>query len=469
MSMQPSQHGQAQPDAPAPPRTAQETRRLQDYQMQMMLNQQQAQRIRMAREAQQQVESISPGLSPSSPSTAEPRSSKRKLVHLLNDTAAEPQEVVGAHARAETGDRDGDGHDLALASGDATAGTADPSGLPYVVLYRAVCSSGHRKCNGRTYQDRPHVAVVDGEPHLAGTRPVLDPGSLLAARNNPTAFVVYRESYCADGGATHPARPSTSPPGAEPVRDIIFVVSEQLQGALQRLSRFAPDDGSYEDGCSPRSQSLQLSGSPSEYSRYFFYHHRDALHQAVTTDPCGGEVKCLLSHLLDHPDPMYAKCDTLFNQGLVTSETSPWLFQPNEIVVCNSGLLETAYVLSSVGGGSDCVKLVCWNWGYDGRWLRRKEATVAVTSPKAAPAPITKLAVYPLRHADERTRLRLFERGNRFWALRNQTHVSYEGPDYDGENIYVGFLFFPRVPFKSGSVLTGRPTLPVCSLRTRGV
>ncbi len=449
MSMPPSQQG-PDPPVPRPVAPAQDATQLQDYQMQMMLmNQQNARRLMMARQEQEQPHPSSPG--------TKPRNSKRKIDHLLNDDAAEPAEV-GAPSVVRLPRRC-----------DAMAGTADSSGLPYVMLYRAVCSSGHRKCNDRIYQDKPHVAVVDGEAHLAGGRPVFDLGLLLAPRNDPTAFIVYRESYCAaDGAEKDPARPSTIPPGAEPVRDIIFIVSEQLQGAFQRLSRFAPDDGAYgrpqrDNGCSPRPRPPQLSASPAEYSRYFFYHHRDAIHQAVTTDPCGGDVKSLLTHLLDSPDPMYAKCGILFGQGLVTPETLPWLFQPNEVVVCNSGLGEVAYVLRDcpvlVGGaGSDSVELACWNWGYDGRSLRRKEETVAVTAPRGNPVPITQLSAYPLRYADERTRLRLFERGSRFWALRNPAHVSYEGPDYNGERIYVGSHFLISVPSTSRFVLTERAT-----------
>ena len=401
----------------------------------MMLEGQKAKRSMMARQEQERPRPSSPG--------TERQKSKRKLDHLLNDDAAEPAEVGAPSV-------------VRLAPGrDAAAGAAKPSDVPYVVLYRAVCSSGYRKCNGRIYQDKPHAAAVDGEVHLTGSRPVLDLGALLAARNGPTAFVVYRESYCADGAETHPVQPSASPPGAEPFCSIISVVSGKLQAAFERLSRFAPDDGTYgrskqDNRCSRRLRSPQLSASPFEYSEYFFYHHRDAIHKAVTRDPCGEDVKSLLMYVLDSPNPMFVKCDTLFDQGLVTPETLLWLFQPNEVVVSNSDLGEVAYVvsdysLSAGDAGLDSAELVCWNWGYDGRWLRRKEKTVVVPVPRGVAVPITQLPAYPLRYADERTRLRLFERGSRFWASRNPTHVSYEGPDYSGERIYVGSHFLTTV------------------------
>ncbi len=296
----------------------------------------------------------------------------------------------------------------------------------------------------------PRVAVVDGEVHLTGSRLVLDLGALLDARKTPAAFVVYRESDCADGGETQPAQISAIPSGAEPLRDIIFVVSAKLQGALQRLSRFAPNEGAYgrsqqDNRPSPRLWLPPLSASPSEYSWYFFYHHREAIQKAVTTDPCGGDVKSLLMYVLDSPNHMFVKCDSLFGQGLVTPETLPWLFLPNEVIVRNSGQGDMASVLRHYfvlagGPGSDSVELSCWNWGFDGRWLRRKESTGTVTTLRAVAAPITQLTAYPLRYADERTKLRLFERGSRFWASRNPTHFSYEGPDYTGEHVYVGSL-----------------------------
>ncbi len=433
--MPPSQHG-PDPPVPRPAAPAQNTAQLQAYQMQMMSeHQQNAGRLMEARQEQEKPQ-------PSSPST-EPPSSKRKIGHLLNDDAAESPVGASSAVRPACG-------------GNATAGTAEASGVPYVVLYRVVCSSGYRKCNGRIYQDRPRVAVVDGEVHLTGSRPVLDLGALLAARKDPAEFVVFHESDCVDGDETYLAQVSATPPGAEPFREIIFVVSEKLQRALQRLSRFAPNDGAYgrsqqDNRPSPRLCSAPFSTSPSEYSLYFLYHHRDAIHKAVTMDPCGRDVKPLLMYVLDSPKGMFADCDALFGQGLVSPETLPWLFLPNEVVVSNSGQGEVAFVLrhfsvSARGVGSDSVELACWNWGYDGRWLRRKENTGTVTVSRGVATPIAKLTAYPLRYADERTRLRLFERGSRFWASRNSTHFSYEGPDYNGERIYVGSHFLTSVP-----------------------
>jgi len=140
---------------------------------------------------------------------------------------------------------------------------------------------------------------------------------------------------------------------------------------------------------------------------------------------------------------MFAKCDDLFLQERVSSETLPWLFRPNEVIVSQEGPHEIAYVLRSVpkGGESDSVELECWNWAYDGVSLRRKDRILSLSAPAYGTVPISELAIYPLRFASPQTKQRLFDRGQRFWELRNQTHVSYEGPDYNGERVYVGFLF----------------------------
>jgi hypothetical protein len=136
---------------------------------------------------------------------------------------------------------------------------------------------------------------------------------------------------------------------------------------------------------------------------------------------------------------MYTKCNDLFSRGLVTSETLAWLFRPNEIIMHREGKLLTAYVLRAVPmwSGPNTVELDCWNWGYDGKWFQRKDKILTVTCLSYSAIYITELSVYPLRYAEEQTRQQLHRTGSHFWKLRYQTHVAYEGPDYQGERVFV--------------------------------
>ncbi|KAK4154223.1 Fidgetin-like protein 1 [Chaetomidium leptoderma] len=335
----------------------------------------------------------------------------------------------------------------------------DPTGLPHdgdndtesntesnrlrVVLYRVACSSRNHKCDDRIYEGAPSNKLIDKALHLAHSAPVSDLGIFIANRG-PTAFVVYREVYCGSSVEVRSSLPLSNLCAAQQVQETVSAVSGELHATLQRLSKFAPDRGAYNRGhdyrhMHPRTSPLnRLSNSPSEYSPYFFYHHREVIKQAATVGLGGESLNALWSYLQRHPDPMYARCDELFAQGQVSADTLPWLFQPNKMVVCKEGPLEVAYVLRDVpkGGTSNAVELDCWYWAYDGNALQRKDKKVKLTAPTYDSIPIRQLSAYPLQYANDETRQRLFERGGRFWELRNTPHVSYEGPDYQGERVY---------------------------------
>ncbi|VUC30849.1 unnamed protein product [Clonostachys rosea] len=133
---------------------------------------------------------------------------------------------------------------------------------------------------------------------------------------------------------------------------------------------------------------------------------------------------------------MHEKCDQLFSQGLVTLETLPWLFQPNEMVVSRQGPLVLAHVLWKFPIERQQLVLQCWNWGYNGHWLRRKDTELTVDISTYDEVKIQDLAVFPIIYASEAIKKRLQDNGNAFWRLKQKKLVSYEGLDYRGERIY---------------------------------
>ena len=217
-------------------------------------------------------------------------------------------------------------------------------------------------------------------------------------------------------------------------------MSVELQSILQQKSMFAPDHDAYKVGKS-ESQSYQsssaLSAAPSEYSHRFLYHHRPVLNAEAAAAVDGSPIKTLVSYLLSNPDVMYRKCDELFSRGMVTQDTLPWLFYPNDILVSSQGSLHMAYVLRRVPMEGSTLRLLCWNWGYDGHRLSRKDTTLTVDIPSYGEMRINQLAVYPLRFATQEVAERILKNGEKFWSLSRQVLISYEGPDYRDERIYV--------------------------------
>jgi hypothetical protein len=175
-------------------------------------------------------------------------------------------------------------------------------------------------------------------------------------------------------------------------------------------------------------------------------------------DSFSDSAKALREYVQNGPHSVYYRAlDELFNRGQASAESLEWLYESNEVLLCKEGSLEVAYTLRSppAVGTSGSVELDCWSWGYDGTALRRKDKTIKLTVPTYGTVPIVELSAYPLRYAEKATRKRLLERGRRFWELRNQIHVSYEGPDYKGERVYVSLY--------SLIVITGRDRHPLIS------
>ncbi|KAM7203902.1 hypothetical protein V8F33_001873 [Rhypophila sp. PSN 637] len=309
----------------------------------------------------------------------------------------------------------------------------------YRVLYRVACSDKQVLCHRRIYQDKPRRVTINGEYHLCGAKLIPDLDDFLAS-SPATAFIVYRDVLCEKGSRSTFLGANSSKPASKSFREIISVVSEDLHETLQRNSLFAPDHAAYKDGPNALEEdafnSTALSNSPWEYSHQFLYHHREILSDANERDPQGGPVTALLSYLRSCPDPMYAKCDALFSRGAVTKDTLPWLFRPNEVVVSKEGPLQMAYVLKHFPSEDSTLRLFCWNWGYDGHWLHRKPATLFVEIPSFGEMSITALAAYPLRFAQQEVGERILTNGKRFWDLRRQGLIAYEGPDYQGERDY---------------------------------
>jgi hypothetical protein len=468
---------------------------LMDYQMQLMqLENQNKERLRFAREEQDMIQGSQDGVVIGSqgrrkqrpaPSGMVPGQMLPPLVLQQQRQIAQPLAML-AQATQQQLDGNMDAANVSMDLGDfeadiqagdeiqpeAVTEPQDPSkpaldadavahdiNQHHVVLYRIVCATRRRYCHGRISQSPPCSQYIEGQLHLVHPDPVENLPAFLSARQHPTAFIVYHEVRCditADA-SSHGAFP---PPSDLPCpRELVAVVSGELHVALQKISKFPHDHRAYMSSPALHRDSANLtSTSPSEYTLYFLYHHRDVLCETSMLDSFSDSAKALREYVQNGPHSVYYRAlDELFNRGQASAESLEWLYESNEVLLCKEGSLEVAYTLRSppVVGTSGSVELDCWSWGYDGTALRRKDKTIKLTVPTYGTVPIVELSAYPLRYADKATRKRLLERGRRFWELRNQIHVSYEGPDYKGERVYVSLY--------SLIVITGRDRHPLIS------
>ncbi|KAM7210502.1 hypothetical protein V8F06_014115 [Rhypophila decipiens] len=114
----------------------------------------------------------------------------------------------------------------------------------YRVLYRVACSDKQVRCHRRIYQDEPRRVVIKGEYHLCGAELIPDLDDFLV-RSPATAFIVYRDFFCEKGSRSTFLGANSTKPASKSFREIISVVSEELHETLQRNSLFAPDHAAY--------------------------------------------------------------------------------------------------------------------------------------------------------------------------------------------------------------------------------
>ncbi|KAI0428596.1 hypothetical protein F5Y09DRAFT_332445 [Xylaria sp. FL1042] len=311
-----------------------------------------------------------------------------------------------------------------------------PTAPGYCVLYRVVCPGRHAYCHLRTYMDEPRLANIG--VHLKGNTPVPDLDDFLRDHKE-ISFIVYRDYVCGKDTRFSLSGSSTDSPRTKYYRELFSIVSEDLHAIIQRRSKFAPNHDAYKSEEYPfldYVSSPALSMAPSEYSQRFLYHHRAELSAEAENSTEGSAIRVLTSYMVENSSNMYNKCDGLFSRGLVSHDMLSWLFYPNDILVASQGPLQIAYVLRRFPKEGPGLELDCWNWGYDGHWLRRMDTNISVDMPTYGTVRINELNIYPLRFATEETKKRLLDNGMHFWNLRYQSFVSYEGPDYKGERIY---------------------------------
>jgi hypothetical protein len=155
-------------------------------------------------------------------------------------------------------------------------------------------------------------------------------------------------------------------------------------------------------------------------------------------------VSCLLAYTQTHYGAEYDDADVKFAQHMVTAEHLSKLWVPNRIAVSHKGIHDVAYVVASwpehvtdVTTRHDSLHLECWSWDYDGMNLKRKFEKFILSLAGQEEMPLTKLELFPLDSASDGLSGRLRDRGNKFWNLRYQHLVRYDGLDFNMEKTYV--------------------------------
>lgn len=283
-------------------------------------------------------------------------------------------------------------------------------------------------------EDVPGRINEEGLPsiHLFGVNPICDLESYF--RDNPgIAFVVIREHRCAKTFASASSKNHQS----NALPESISIVSQGLLKALAQVATCQLDEVNYRD----------TFPQPEMAAPYFFlYHHRSELLQlAEELQPVhcnrhgtSEEITALLNYINKAKGDEFREADELLKKGKTNRRHYQKLFCPNDIVIVQNKNCLSAFVPHQWPTRTDeGLKIACWSWHLQGKWLRRKQEDLDLSRLTSEEVSIQDLKVHPLRYASSDVRDRLRLRGQKYWNMRHRTFVSYSGDDFLDEQHHV--------------------------------
>ena len=215
-------------------------------------------------------------------------------------------------------------------------------------VYRIKCTSdgGH---NGKYYSDRPtrtvnQKGVVNNE-HWKANQPL---DNLKDLATDGKHFILVRDVDCGI------AMEKRLLPANEQI-DSILILASELQYALKKVAKYHYNRRQRRENESRRS--MKASGSHSEYHRaneprhdgpnfelllnaevenpdVFFFHHEYLFETFTQRDPsCKPLINGLLSFLRKHYCSSWAEAKALFQRGIVSRNHLERLFEPNELLL----------------------------------------------------------------------------------------------------------------------------------------
>lgn len=304
------------------------------------------------------------------------------------------------------------------------------------------------------YFDKPVIApgLTHDDFALRAFLPVTDVGTYV----NQTGldFVVSRfySATSLQGEVRRALNKKQSPPEPLHYSEHIQLQSQPMVEALQEFLSLQPrfwDNFPYFNARAP---------IIAPYIFWFMYRSTDALQQL---QPAHRDLMHMLTSWIDENyAEKYVEAETHLAKGVVTLRTMPFITYPGDILIWKEKARLKAAMTSALltqtsetilywdssqimwsddrpergtkkGEFSTTWAVEAWNYRFIGEFLR--ERVPIEFKFKAASldeeVEISKLAVYPLRFADEKIKLQLETRGRTFWSCRTRNLVSYTGDE----------------------------------------
>jgi hypothetical protein len=275
-------------------------------------------------------------------------------------------------------------------------------------------------------------------------------------KNDDISFLVYKSYATPRFSITELAESLETGvlPAPEPVQEFIQIMSEELRVALELFLRSTQ---------SVDKEDIRYSLERIEAPYLFWYRARsDSKAFSLLPAKPQAQLKLLVDWIEQNYAAKYDQFDEMTSRGRISHAFTEYLFCPNDVVVQQDGEKTKAYRLHGVPGlqrvpgrvhhsqafeklsraESRTIKgahaneawnwqLSCWTIVYDGQFYRRSATLTLklIAERHDEEIDINELTVIPLRFVGKELRERLMQRGRTFWSCRIKRPVSYRGDE----------------------------------------
>lgn len=304
------------------------------------------------------------------------------------------------------------------------------------ILHRVYCSNDDHDHDRNIFEDEP---VYKGKNRmLTGQISVISIDFFLR-RHPDVSYIVMKEYKCAGTERRRSRRAFMDlRDGMSERSELIYIESPKLRKALFQVAEFHPFPATKHSG----------STFKMDAPYHFLFHHRRELEKLSQGPTYADVLRPLLEWLKDKYEKEYEEADHLFKNGFVTARHMSKLFKPNQMVVNRRDPELSAKILQeNVVFKKEKMSFQGWSWQYDGHILERCSWNESMGMISEEQTRISDLMIHPMDYATQKDKSILEKRGQKYWAMRDQTYTCYTGWDMNQEYHYVSPGFTCSNPF----------------------